>query len=129
MSRLIIVGGGGNGSDVLSILEAQQAAGQMVEIVGILDDNTELDLGRFAGRAAYLGPIERLDDFEADGYILGKCGQYSIQLARYRDLVRDGTGASALPIRLALYFPEWPAERRWQDITDLVDADDTDAST
>ena len=42
---------------------------------------------------------------------------YRPQLASYRDLLaaRD----ASLPIRLALYFPEWPTDHRWQDITEV----------
>jgi len=50
--------------------------------------------------------------------------QYVEQLAGYRDLVRDAPGGETLSIRLALYFAEWPQGRRWQEITDLVDAAD-----
>lgn len=70
MPRVVVLGGGGNGSDVLSLIEAQRAAGQRIEALGILDDNPSIDLGRFHGRATYLGPIERLDELGADGYVL-----------------------------------------------------------
>lgn len=46
--------------------------------------------------------------------------QYARQLALYRSLLIDR--GSEMPVRVALFFPEWPAERRWQDITDEVEA-------
>ncbi|MFN2425017.1 MAG: 3'-5' exonuclease, partial [Candidatus Binatia bacterium] len=55
-------------------------------------------------------------------YVLRKREQYAAQLASYRDLVRGAPGGDRLPVRLALYFAEWPEGRRWQDITELADA-------
>ena len=68
--RVVVVGGGGNASDVVGIIEAQRAAGRNIELVGLLDDNPEVDCSRFVGRATLLGPIGMLDELGADGYVL-----------------------------------------------------------
>jgi ATP-dependent exoDNAse (exonuclease V) beta subunit len=62
----------------------------------------------------------RLGDEEGEGDpIARKREQYTPQLSTYRDLVSAHSGAGAkLPIRLALFFPEWPEGTRWQPIAD-----------
>jgi ATP-dependent helicase/nuclease subunit A len=66
------------------------------------------------------GPWNGGDGAAADRYVEERCSEYGPQLAGYRDLVRGSAGASAPPVRVALYFPEWPEGRRWHDVTDLV---------
>jgi sugar O-acyltransferase (sialic acid O-acetyltransferase NeuD family) len=65
--RIVLVGGGGHASDVLSALEAIGATGAEPrrEVVGIVAD-TEPDEQRFAGRGApWLGPVEVLAGLDA----------------------------------------------------------------
>ena len=61
--KLVLIGGGGHASDVLSVAEA---VGKIV--VGFQDDGKP-DLRRFNGRAAHLGKIG--DPCDADGYLWG----------------------------------------------------------
>lgn len=68
--RVVVLGGGGNASDVIGIIEAQQAASSGIEVVGLLDDNPNLDCRRFAGRTKVLGPLDQLDEIGADAYVL-----------------------------------------------------------
>jgi ATP-dependent helicase/nuclease subunit A len=60
-------------------------------------------------------------DDDEDEYVAAKCAGYAGQLSRYRALLL--TREPATPVRVALYFPEWPEERRWQDVTVLADAE------
>ncbi|HEY2776245.1 MAG TPA: UvrD-helicase domain-containing protein [Candidatus Binatia bacterium] len=46
--------------------------------------------------------------------------RHAAQLASYRELLLALPGEEAHPVHLGLFFAEWPAGRRWQDITDLV---------
>ncbi len=50
--------------------------------------------------------------------IAERCAPYLGQLARYGELLaaRD----PARPVRLGLFFPEWPDGLRWQDVTDAA---------
>jgi len=66
---------------------------------------------------------------DVDGYVAGKRAQYALQLGSYRSLLSGLPGGGGLPIRLALYFAEWPAGQRWQDITDEVDGHENEAAT
>jgi sugar O-acyltransferase (sialic acid O-acetyltransferase NeuD family) len=65
-SRLVLLGAGGHASDVLGVVEQLQAAGSHIEVVGVLDDDHEADMSRFAGREVQIaGPIDRLSDLDA----------------------------------------------------------------
>jgi ATP-dependent helicase/nuclease subunit A len=66
------------------------------------------------------GALAEADEGAADGDpVARRRAQYAPQLATYRDLLRAHAGAGdTVPIRLALYFPEWPEGRRWQPIDD-----------
>jgi len=81
------------------------------------------------------------DAAAVEARLADKARQYAPQLARYRELLRGhGAGgppaaAAALsaaprvrPVRLALFFPEWPSGRRWLEITSTVDAMETEAA-
>lgn len=54
------------------------------------------------------------------GAVAERCAAYLGQLARYGELLaaRD----PARTVRLGLFFPEWPAGLRWQDVTDAAAA-------
>lgn len=62
---------------------------------------------------------ESLDDEEADAHAAGKCEAYAPQLARYREMLQ--AVEPGREVRVALYFPDWPLPRRWQDITSLAE--------
>ena len=69
MLRLVILGGGGHASDVLGVVEALQRTGELIEVVGLLDDETP-DPSRFIGRdVPHLGPITMIDQLDAN-YVL-----------------------------------------------------------
>jgi ATP-dependent exoDNAse (exonuclease V) beta subunit len=75
-------------------------------------------------KTGMLGSASGADgEAELERRVAERSAQYAIQLASYRRLVegRQGQGEQ-LPIRLALFFAEWPAGRRWHDITALADA-------
>jgi sugar O-acyltransferase (sialic acid O-acetyltransferase NeuD family) len=76
-ARLVIVGGGGFGREVLDIVEAvnlEHAAtgGERFDVIGLLDDG-EPDLDRLATYGApHLGPVARLSELPGDvGYVIG----------------------------------------------------------
>ena len=59
--RLVIVGAGGFGREVLDVVEAMNAAGAGVEFVGFVDDaDSSVPLLERRG-AAYLGTIDTLE--------------------------------------------------------------------
>ena len=64
--RVLVVGAAGFGRESLDVLDAMVAAGEPVEIVGVLDDGpSEMNLARLADRGvSYLGTI---DDWLAGG--------------------------------------------------------------
>ncbi|MFN2377713.1 MAG: UvrD-helicase domain-containing protein [Candidatus Binatia bacterium] len=47
-----------------------------------------------------------------------KCLRYRSQLARYGELL--AALEPGLPVRLGLFFPEWPEGLRWQDVTEAA---------
>jgi len=65
-TRLVLVGAGGHASDVLSVVEALNAAAPRWLVVGIVaDDRPAID--RFVGRqASYVGGLDRLADLDAE---------------------------------------------------------------
>jgi sugar O-acyltransferase (sialic acid O-acetyltransferase NeuD family) len=66
---VVLVGGGGHASDVLSAIEAVNRSEPRLRVVGLLADD-EPDPRRFAGRdVAHLGPVECLAELDA-GYVL-----------------------------------------------------------
>ena len=58
--RVLVVGAAGFGRESLDVLDAMVAAGEPVEIVGVLDDGpSEMNLARLADRGVtYLGTID-----------------------------------------------------------------------
>src|SRR3954451_19684448 len=69
MRRVVLVGGGGHASDVLSVIEALVAAGEAIRVVGLLADS-EVGRERFAGRdVEHLGPVATLAELDAE-YVL-----------------------------------------------------------
>lgn len=60
IERVLVVGASGFGREALDVLEAMSAAGDRIEIVGVLDDRpSEDNLTRLADRSvAYLGSID-----------------------------------------------------------------------
>lgn len=68
--RIVVVGAGGFGREVLDIIEALNGAGGALEFVGFLDDGA-VDEERVARRgAAVLGPVSTLTELDA-AYVLG----------------------------------------------------------
>jgi sugar O-acyltransferase (sialic acid O-acetyltransferase NeuD family) len=59
VSRVVVVGASGFGRECLDVLDAMVAAGDPIEIVGVLDDApSEMNLQRLAARGvAYLGTV------------------------------------------------------------------------
>src|SRR3954451_6002033 len=69
MRRVVLVGGGGHASDVLGVIEALVAAGEAIEVIGLLADSP-VPTERFVGRdVSHLGPVSALADLDAD-YVL-----------------------------------------------------------
>jgi sugar O-acyltransferase (sialic acid O-acetyltransferase NeuD family) len=71
--RIVLVGGGGHASDVLSVFEAIAASAgeRRHSIIGIVDDD-EVDLRRFAHRGVrQLGNISDIKTIDATHYVLG----------------------------------------------------------
>lgn len=64
-SRLVILGAGGHASDVLGVVEAINDAGGRWEVVGLLDDDPQPDLRRFAGGPPLLGTMASLEAVDA----------------------------------------------------------------
>lgn len=73
--RVVVVGASGFGRESLDVLEAMQAAGSNLEIVGVVDDGiSELNRARLSDRGvAYLGTTEDWLASNPDGqkFILG----------------------------------------------------------
>jgi sugar O-acyltransferase (sialic acid O-acetyltransferase NeuD family) len=71
MKRLVIVGAGGFGREVLDIVAAVNAAGPMFDFLGFVDDdeNLKVELLRRRG-AAFLGDIDALAGIDA-AYVIG----------------------------------------------------------
>ncbi len=68
--RVVIVGAGGFGREVLDIIEAQQAAGDVIEFAGFIDDG-EVQLDRLVRRGAQLlGSSESLTGMDV-AYVIG----------------------------------------------------------
>lgn len=59
MTRVVVIGASGFGREVLDVLEAMQAAGEDLQIVGVVDDGpSDVNLARLADRdVAYLGTL------------------------------------------------------------------------
>jgi sugar O-acyltransferase (sialic acid O-acetyltransferase NeuD family) len=63
--RLVLVGAGGHASDVLGVVEAQNAIRQQWQVVGVLADDAPT-IDRLGGRQAdFRGGIERLAELDA----------------------------------------------------------------
>lgn len=61
MKRLVIVGAGGFGREVLDIVEAVNAAGPMFDFLGFVDDDDDLNVALLSRRhAAFLGAVDTL---------------------------------------------------------------------
>lgn len=91
--RVLVVGAAGFGRESLDVLDAMVAAGEPVEIVGVLDDGpSEMNLARLADRGVtYLGTI---DDWLTGGdlsvrFVLG-IGSPSIRRALVAKLAAAG---------------------------------------
>lgn len=72
--RVVVVGASGFGRESLDVLEAMQAAGAPLEIVGVIDDRpSPLNLHRLAQRGVeYLGTIDEwLAQDSGEAYLLG----------------------------------------------------------
>jgi sugar O-acyltransferase (sialic acid O-acetyltransferase NeuD family) len=68
--RIVIVGAGGFGREVLDIIEAQRAVCDVIEFVGFVDDG-EVDLDRLVRRGApFLGSSEILQGMDVT-YVIG----------------------------------------------------------
>jgi sugar O-acyltransferase (sialic acid O-acetyltransferase NeuD family) len=69
--RVVLVGGGGHASDVLSAFEAiSKQTGSPHPVIGMVAD-VEIDLGRFAGRGVrQIGDIGDLKQIDATHYVL-----------------------------------------------------------
>jgi len=66
MTRLVIVGAGGFGREVLDIVEATNAVSPMFDLIGFVDDDDSLDLELLNRRgAAFLGSVDVLADLDA----------------------------------------------------------------
>ena len=61
-SRVVLIGAGGHASDVLAMFEGLAAAGNRApEVLGLVDDDSDVDLGRFEGRGVgLLGGLDAL---------------------------------------------------------------------
>lgn len=73
-TRVVVVGAGGLGREVLDVVESRRQATGGIEVFGVVDDNpSEADLERLRVRGhSYLGTIEQvLSDVRAEGYVVG----------------------------------------------------------
>lgn len=70
--RLVIVGGGGCGREVLDVVDAINAVERSYDVLGVLDDGTP-DANLLASFGVrHLGPTARLAELDADvAYVLG----------------------------------------------------------
>lgn len=61
MTKVVVVGASGFGRECLDVLEAMQAAGSTIEILGVLDDApSDLNLTRLSERGIkFLGPVNK----------------------------------------------------------------------
>jgi sugar O-acyltransferase (sialic acid O-acetyltransferase NeuD family) len=67
--RLVLLGGGGHASDVLTAIEALQDAGDLLEVIGFVDDGAP-QITRLARRGLkFLGPSAKLSHLSFDGYV------------------------------------------------------------
>jgi sugar O-acyltransferase (sialic acid O-acetyltransferase NeuD family) len=71
LERLVIIGAGGSGREVLDIVDAINEASPSFHFLGFVDDNIDLDPALLDRRgAALLGPVEVLADIDA-AYVIG----------------------------------------------------------
>ena len=69
MPKLVIIGAGGFGREVLDVVEACQAAGADIDFIGFLDDEADPALVTSRG-AAIIGPVADLANLDAQ-YVIG----------------------------------------------------------
>ena len=68
--RIVVVGAGGFGREVLDVIEAVNGAGGTLDFIGFLDDG-DVDMERLARRGTtLLGPVAKLDELDA-AYVIG----------------------------------------------------------
>lgn len=92
--RIAIIGIGGMGREVIDIVEAMQAAGIDMEIVGLIDDRpSALNLERIRDRGhRYLGTIDQaLSGDHLNGYVIG------IGAPAARKMIADKLDAAGRP--------------------------------
>jgi sugar O-acyltransferase (sialic acid O-acetyltransferase NeuD family) len=71
VTRLVIIGAGGFGREVLDIVEAVNAGSPTFDFIGFVDDNDDLDLELLTRRgAALLGTVDALPDLDGS-YVIG----------------------------------------------------------
>jgi sugar O-acyltransferase (sialic acid O-acetyltransferase NeuD family) len=92
--RLVIVGAGGYGREMLDVVEAINAVSPTFEVVGFVDDGSpDVDLIQRRG-AEFLGKVARLEDVDA-GYVVGiGSGQVRRKIDEY------ATGLGRSPVTL-----------------------------
>jgi len=67
MESVVLIGGGGHASTVLSVFEAINEHYPLWKPVGLLDDRSDGDMGRFRGRGVdRLGPVAALGGMDED---------------------------------------------------------------
>jgi len=69
MTRIVLLGGGGQASVILRLVDRMNAAGGAVEVVGILDDGAPDPLEVASWDLPLLGGIDTLGGLDVDGYV------------------------------------------------------------
>lgn len=97
--RLVIVGAGGFGRETLDVVEALIAAGEPLQLLGVVDSGPrDIDLGRLADRGiAYLGTDEQwLSTADGDERFVIAIGSPAIRQAVAQRLSDTGLRATTL---------------------------------